>query len=367
MTRRRRWRKPWRRLRLGGGGSSMTSGTVDLILVLGAASVVALNGPAAGGSGAARPASGPAGSDAAGARGGADLGRSRDAAAAGDGLVRHQANTDERGGSAMAGLAGYLPALDDRAPMPGEPTPVVVRFRPRDGWSDVTPTAQLSVRFSDAMDRASTEAAFHATIAGTALGGSFRWAEADTVLVLRPAKPLPYSARVQLVVDATATSAAGVRLAAARSVTFAVAARPPAPAPRAAKSAAPTGSTWRWPLIGPITQYFGQSLTRYGYHQGIDIDGETGDPVVAARAGRVIVASDIGGCSGLQVQIDHGGGLVSVYHHLSATETQVGATVAAGELIGRVGNTGCSLGSHLHFGMRVDGAWVDPLRYVPPR
>lgn len=140
--------------------------------------------------------------------------------------------------------------------------------------------------------------------------------------------------------------------------------RPPVIATALAK---PRDTGWRWPLIGPITQYFGQVLTIYGPHQGIDIDGSTGDPVVAAHAGRVVVAGDIGGCGGLQVQVDIGGGIVTLYHHLSSIGVTVGETVTLGQRIGRVGSTGCSTGSHLHFAVQVDGTFVDPLDYLPAR
>jgi murein DD-endopeptidase MepM/ murein hydrolase activator NlpD len=120
-------------------------------------------------------------------------------------------------------------------------------------------------------------------------------------------------------------------------------------------------------LLGRITQRFGESLTKYGFHQGIDIDGATGDLVRAARRGRVILAGRADACGGLQVRIDHGGGVVSWYRHLSRIDVATGSTVDAGRIIGRVGDTGCSLGSHLHFAITRSGTFVDPLRYLPPR
>ena len=239
--------------------------------------------------------------------------------------------------------------------------PEVVRFRPRDGWTDVDRDAELSVRFTAAMDHASTEAAFHASIGATEVTGTLRWAEGDTVLVLRPAAPLPYGQKVELRVDADAHSAAGQPVAEPAAVSFTVEPRPAAPP-------APVGTSssgWQWPLLGPITQRFGQTLTEYGFHQGIDVDGDTGDPVRAARAGVVVVAGHADECGGLQVRIDHGGGLLTWYRHLSAIETAVGARVPAGTVIGRVGATGCAFGSHLHFGVSDDGEFVDPLRYLP--
>jgi murein DD-endopeptidase MepM/ murein hydrolase activator NlpD len=124
---------------------------------------------------------------------------------------------------------------------------------------------------------------------------------------------------------------------------------------------------WVWPLLGPITQRFGESLTQYGYHQGIDIDGDTGDSVRAARGGTVTVAGTWDSCGGIQVHIDHGGGVESWYRHLSRVDVSVGSRVGAGAIIGAVGSTGCSTGSHLHFAIRDRGEFVDPLRYLPAR
>jgi murein DD-endopeptidase MepM/ murein hydrolase activator NlpD len=244
-----------------------------------------------------------------------------------------------------------------------EPPPAVVRFRPRDASKDVARSTTLSVRFTTAMDRRSTEAAFSATVGTAAVDGSLSWAEDDTVLVLRPAKALAYGASIRLEVDATARSAYGVPLDRPAEATFTVASRPapPPPKPRV------TSATWVWPLRGPITQYFGQSLTKYGYHEGIDIDGDTGDRVVAARAGIVVMAGYGDSCGGLQVHVDHGGGIVTWYRHLSKIEVRVGAHVAAGTLIGRVGATGCAIGSHLHLAVQRNGVFVDPLRYLPRR
>ena len=261
-------------------------------------------------------------------------------------------------GLTLSTVAGSIPAAT-----PEPEAPAVVRFRPRDGWSDVDRHARLSVRFTTAMDHATTEAAFHASIDGIAVAGTMHWAEGDTVLVLKPSEALPYGARVELRVDAAALSEVGLPLAQPASVRFTVEAQPAVPA--AVHGSSPGG--WQWPLIGPITQRFGQTLTAYGSHQGIDIDGDTGDPVRAARSGVVIVAGHADECGGLQVRIDHGGGLLTWYRHLSAIETAVGARAAAGTVIGRVGATGCALGSHLHFGVSLDAEFVDPLRYLPAR
>jgi murein DD-endopeptidase MepM/ murein hydrolase activator NlpD len=271
--------------------------------------------------------------------------------------------------SAVAAIPPVATPEPTPAATPAPEAPTIVRFRPRDGWTGVSRFAAVSVRFSQPMDHASTEKAFHVTVGNKPITGKIRWAEGDTVLVVDPARPLPYRSRVTLSVGRGARSADGVTLRAARSVTFTVQSRPaPASRPTPKPTPRPTAGTgWRWPLIGPITQRFGESKTKYGFHQGIDIDGQTGDRVRAARGGRVVLAGTADACGGLQVHIDHGDGLESWYRHLSRIEVRRGDVVAAGTVIGRVGNTGCSLGSHLHFGIRRNGTFVDPLRYLPPR
>lgn len=267
-----------------------------------------------------------------------------------------------------AGPGAPAAAVPDRV-LAGLQPPTIVRFRPRDGSRGVDPEVWLSVRFSAPMDRPSTERAFTALIGGRPIDGRRWWAEDDTVLVLDPVGPLPAGAEVRLAVGSEARSRIGLPLVEAVSATIRVAEASPATerSPPTATRAGAARTDWRWPLLGPITQGFGESVTRYGWHFGIDIDGATGDPVVAARAGRVTVAGRYDACGGLEVHIDHGDGFESWYRHLSVVETAVGARVAAGQRIGRVGNTGCSLGSHLHFAIRRDGVWVDPLRYLPPR
>lgn len=281
-------------------------------------------------------------------------------------------SADGFGWSPSATSADAAPVVPDRVPAGLRP-PAVVRFRPRDGSRGVDPNAWLSVRFTAPMDRAATERAFTVLVDGDPVRGRTWWAEDDTVLVLDPAAPLPSGAEVRMAVSAAARSRVGLALVAPATAAIRVAAPVVAPGSEPSRTAgsSTSGSTsisgWRWPLLGPITQRFGESLTRYGWHAGIDIDGSTGDPVVAARAGQVTVAGVYDDCGGLEVHIDHGDGFESWYRHLSFVEVAVGARVAAGARIGRVGNTGCSLGSHLHFAIRLNGSWVDPLRYLPPR
>jgi murein DD-endopeptidase MepM/ murein hydrolase activator NlpD len=244
--------------------------------------------------------------------------------------------------------------------------PRVVRFRPRPDQRGISRFAAVSVRFTEAMDHRSTEQAFRVTVGGRTVEGRQVWAESDTVLVLIPSHPLPKGARVKLAVTPAAKSAAGEALGKSALATFRVIAKPRQTTSRSATQP-PRSSGWLWPLVGPITQYFGQHLTQYGFHQGIDIDRGAGDPVVAAHSGRVTVAGYWDSCGGLQVHIDHGNGLQSWYRHLSAINVHAGQWVSAGTLIGRIGSTGCSLGSHLHFGIRRNGTFVDPLRYLPRR
>ena len=95
----------------------------------------------------------------------------------------------------------------------------------------------------------------------------------------------------------------------------------------------------------------------------MDIDGEEGDPVYSAEAGKVIRASEYksyGKC----VIIDHGGGLTTLYAHLNGISVKVGQQVEAQELIGVVGMTGRTTGAHLHFEVRVEDVPTNPLNYL---
>jgi murein DD-endopeptidase MepM/ murein hydrolase activator NlpD len=92
----------------------------------------------------------------------------------------------------------------------------------------------------------------------------------------------------------------------------------------------------------------------------VDIDGKTGDPVVAIGAGRVVMVSDRYYAGGTVV-IDHGLRLYSLYFHLSEFLVEVGDNVEKGQLIGKVGRSGRVTGPHLHLGTRVEGLSFDPL------
>jgi murein DD-endopeptidase MepM/ murein hydrolase activator NlpD len=123
----------------------------------------------------------------------------------------------------------------------------------------------------------------------------------------------------------------------------------------------------QWPVRGRITAAFGPRTHPVyrlaGIHEGIDIAAASGVPVLAAADGR-ITATFRGLRSGLTVDLDHGG-FTTRYAHLSAIKVRRDQTVAAGTVIGLVGNTGVTTGSHLHFEVRRGGQPVDPLPLLP--
>jgi murein DD-endopeptidase MepM/ murein hydrolase activator NlpD len=98
-------------------------------------------------------------------------------------------------------------------------------------------------------------------------------------------------------------------------------------------------------------------------HGGVDLREEPGAPVRATAAGRIIEADWSGGY-GRMVEIDHGGGLVTRYAHLSRIAVKPGEWVERGQIVGRVGSTGRSTGPHLHYETHIDGQAVNPLRFI---
>lgn len=126
-----------------------------------------------------------------------------------------------------------------------------------------------------------------------------------------------------------------------------------------------TGRLVVMPHWGAETGWWGESRGARR-HTGIDFDGDTGDEVVAAGAGRVIatgVLPDYGGY-GWVVLIDHGP-FQTLSAHLSAITVVPGQWVMPRQVIGAMGTTGNVTGSHLHFEVRVNGTPVDPHRYLP--
>lgn len=98
-------------------------------------------------------------------------------------------------------------------------------------------------------------------------------------------------------------------------------------------------------------------------HNGLDFKGPVGTPILAAAPGRVASVGTQGGY-GRTIEIDHGQGIMTRYAHLSGFDVRVGQTVAAGDKIGRMGSTGRSTGSHLHFEVRINGTAVNPRRFL---
>jgi murein DD-endopeptidase MepM/ murein hydrolase activator NlpD len=100
------------------------------------------------------------------------------------------------------------------------------------------------------------------------------------------------------------------------------------------------------------------------FHKGIDLNGQTGDPIHAAADGIVMRSDFDTGGYGNVVDIDHGNGYVTRYGHCSKLLVKVGDLVHAGDLIAKVGSTGHSTGSHLHFEVWINGAPVNPKPYL---
>ena len=135
----------------------------------------------------------------------------------------------------------------------------------------------------------------------------------------------------------------------------------------AANSIVSTG-TYIWPLPGysPGSAYGWRIHPIWGdrrFHAGEDIGAPMGTPILAADSGLVTVIPDNGNGYGNYIMINHGGGRVTLYAHMSGFAVSNGATVTQGQTIGYVGSTGNSTGPHLHFEVRVNGATTDPKGY----
>ena len=97
----------------------------------------------------------------------------------------------------------------------------------------------------------------------------------------------------------------------------------------------------------------------------MDIAAPRDTPILAAAKGRVIQVGWMAGY-GLAVEIDHGYGITTLYGHASRVIVQKGQEVTRGDIIARVGSTGISTASHLHYEVRVDGKAQDPTTYILP-
>ncbi|MBE0449332.1 MAG: peptidoglycan DD-metalloendopeptidase family protein [Clostridia bacterium] len=129
------------------------------------------------------------------------------------------------------------------------------------------------------------------------------------------------------------------------------------------------GGEMMWPVPGHymITSPFGNRLhpisKQYKMHTGIDIAGPRGTPIVAAQTGTVVYANWFGSY-GKAIIIDHGGGYTTLYAHNDSINVSVGSVVKKGDNIALLGSTGYSTGPHLHFEVRMNGEYVEPLTYV---
>ncbi len=125
----------------------------------------------------------------------------------------------------------------------------------------------------------------------------------------------------------------------------------------------------RWPLQvkGRISSRFGSRTSptegASSYHRGLDIAVPSGTPIVASADGTVVTAT-YSSSAGNYVMLYHGNSLYTVYMHASKLAVSEGVQVKQGDVIAYVGSTGVSTGSHLHFGISINGNYVDPLNYV---
>ena len=137
----------------------------------------------------------------------------------------------------------------------------------------------------------------------------------------------------------------------------------------------PTGTLqWPLPVAGTITSQFGHRVDpitgEVSSHTGTDIACAEGTPILAAADGIVTVANGLdswGGSYGYYIQIDHGGGVETLYAHCSSICVTTGQQVQAGQVIGYVGHTGRVTGNHLHFETRLSGSRINPIAFFDMR
>lgn len=126
-----------------------------------------------------------------------------------------------------------------------------------------------------------------------------------------------------------------------------------------------------WPLAGrgrsSVSSGFGPRDGSGGgsrFHKGIDLTGAREERILAAAGGEIVYAGRMSGFGNV-VMIDHGARLITVYAHLSRVIVELEERVSKGQVIGYMGSTGTSTGTHLHFEVRYRGVPVDPLDYLP--
>jgi len=124
--------------------------------------------------------------------------------------------------------------------------------------------------------------------------------------------------------------------------------------------------TWTWPVVGPVVRGFDPPASPFGSgHRGIDIAAPIGTPVRAPAPGVVTFAGNVAGR--LYVTIDHGGGVLSTASFLSRVSVRKGDLVAQGQVVALSGTGHAGdVSPDLHFGIRLNGQYVDPLDYLGP-
>ena len=146
---------------------------------------------------------------------------------------------------------------------------------------------------------------------------------------------------------------------------------PPAPteAPKPTQPPAPSaGESWMVPctyrqLSSPFGKRESPTAGASSNHQGIDLAGPEGTPIYATKSG-VVTVNGSSKSAGIYITIRHDNTYSSIYMHLSRSAVKKGQTVKQGELIGYMGSTGVATGSHLHFGIIKNGAYVNPANYM---
>ncbi|MBP5176897.1 MAG: M23 family metallopeptidase, partial [Treponema sp.] len=117
-----------------------------------------------------------------------------------------------------------------------------------------------------------------------------------------------------------------------------------------------------------VTSPFGMRISpisgKWLMHKGVDLAAPTGTPIKACKSGTVTYAVSMNPTYGNYVVIDHGGGMTSLYGHMSQILVKKGQKVTTNQVIGKVGSTGLATGPHLHFEIKLNGEPQDPLKYI---
>jgi hypothetical protein len=128
-----------------------------------------------------------------------------------------------------------------------------------------------------------------------------------------------------------------------------------------------TSTPTLWPVIGHLTGSFGERMDPFSgegaFHTGVDISSQYGDSVRVSADGVVLEADERSGYGRLVV-VDHGFGVSTYYGHLSSFHVIAGQQIRRGDTIGNVGVSGRSTGPHVHYEVRINGAPVNPMRYL---